>query len=81
MKIMYVNNDGGGFAEHIEAEAGTTVNKLFTERRKGRESEDFFIRVNRVPMPADYILQEGDRITITPTKIEGARPLNFALIS
>ena len=24
------------------------------------------------PVARDYVLQEGDRITITPTKIEGA---------
>jgi len=34
--------------------------------------EDFLIRINRQPVPRDYILQENDRVTITPTKIEGA---------
>ena len=33
---------------------------------------DYLIRVNRQPCPADQVLREGDRISITPTKIEGA---------
>ena len=33
---------------------------------------DFLIRLNRQPVPRDYVLQENDRITCTPTKIEGA---------
>ena len=32
----------------------------------------YLIRVNRQPCPADQVLREGDRISITPTKIEGA---------
>ena len=38
----------------------------------GRKSADYLIRVNRLPSTADQILQPGDRISITPTKIEGA---------
>jgi len=72
MKILLVNNDGGGFADHIDIEPGTTVNQLFDERMSGRRAEDFLIRVNRLPVAADHVLQEGDRITFTPVKIEGA---------
>jgi sulfur carrier protein ThiS len=36
------------------------------------EAADYLIRVNRQPVPRDYVLQEGDRVTITPTKVEGA---------
>jgi hypothetical protein len=32
----------------------------------------YLIRVNRQPVVRDYVLQENDRITMTPTKIEGA---------
>jgi len=37
------------------------------------KAEDFLIRVNRQPVARDRVLQEGGRVTITPTKIEGAR--------
>ena len=72
MKIMYINNDGGGFADHIEVEAETTVTDLFEQRMGEGQPADYLIRVNRQPVTADYVLQEGDRISITPTKIEGA---------
>ena len=36
-------------------------------------SADYLIRVNRQPVPKDYVLQDGDRVTMTPTKIEGAQ--------
>jgi molybdopterin converting factor small subunit len=38
----------------------------------GRTAADYMIRVNRQPVARDYVLQEGDRVSITPTKIEGA---------
>jgi len=74
MKILFINNSGGGFADRIEVESGTTVTQLFTERLPTAKSEDFLIRVNRLPVSADQILQEGDRVSMTPTKIQGARP-------
>lgn len=73
MRLMFVNNDGGGFADHIEVKPGVTVAQLFEQRLPGRRPEDYLIRVNRLPASADQVLQEGDRITMTPTKIDGAR--------
>lgn len=72
MKLMMINNDGGGFADHIEIDEGTTVAQLFEEKMSGRKPADYLIRVNRLPSTADQVLQPGDRISITPTKIEGA---------
>jgi hypothetical protein len=72
MKLLFVNNDGGGFADYVEAESGITVDKFFGQKLPGRRPEDYLIRVNRQPVPRDYILQEGDRISMTPTKVEGA---------
>lgn len=72
MRVLYINNDGGGFADHIDIEAGTTVEKLFAQRLTERSAADYLIRVNRQPVTRDQVLQEGDRISITPTKIEGA---------
>ena len=72
MKVLFVNNDGGGFADYVEIHEHTTVEKFFNQQLPGRPAEDYLIRVNRQPVARDYVLQEGDRITITPTKIEGA---------
>jgi len=71
IRILYINNDGAGFADYMEVETGTTVKTFFGKHAKG-EASSFLIRVNRQPVASDYVLQQGDRITITPTKIEGA---------
>lgn len=72
MQIMFINNDGAGFADHIEIADGTTVEQLFAARIPHGHPQDYLIRVNRQPTTADYVLQSGDRVSITPTKIEGA---------
>jgi hypothetical protein len=74
MRLMFINNDGGGFADYVDVTQGMTVEKFFQEKMPGRKSEDYLIRVNRQPVPRDYVLQENDRVTLTPTKIEGAQP-------
>lgn len=72
MKILWINNDGGGFAEYTEIAENMTVEKFFGQQLPGRQAEDYLIRVNRQPVPSDYVLQEGDRVTATPTKVDGA---------
>jgi sulfur carrier protein ThiS len=72
MQILFINNSGGGFADHTEVEPGTTVAQLFTQRLPGAKPEDYLLRVNRLPVSADQVLKEGDRVSMTPTKIEGA---------
>ena len=71
-KVLFINNDGGGFADHIEIEDGTTVEKLFHQKLPEGSASDYLIRVNRLPVTHDQVLQDGDRVSITPTKIEGA---------
>ena len=71
-KILLINNDGGGFADYIDIPEGITVKQLFTQRMGGARAEDYLVRVNRQPAPADQVLQEGDRVSFTPVKIEGA---------
>lgn len=73
MQIMYINNDGAGFADQIHVEDGTTVSKLFTQRVPHGRASDYLIRVNRQPATSDQVLQPGDRVSFTPVKIEGAR--------
>ncbi len=73
MKILFINNNGGGFADHIEVEEGSTVRQLFEQRISGGKPENYLIRVNRLPASSDQVLQPGDRVSVTPVKIEGAR--------
>ena len=72
MKILFINNDGGGFADYLELPAGITVQQLFQQRLPAARPQDYLIRVNRQTTTADSVLQEGDRVSMTPVKIEGA---------
>ncbi len=72
MRIMYINNAGGGFANYINVEEDTNIEKLFKQKMPHEQAADYLIRVNRQPVPKDYVLKENDRVTITPTKIDGA---------
>ncbi|MEM1354989.1 MAG: molybdopterin converting factor [Planctomycetota bacterium] len=72
MQILFINNDGAGFADYVKVEPDTSVEKFFNQQLPDRPAADFLIRVNRQPVPRDYRLQEGDRVTMTPTKIAGA---------
>jgi hypothetical protein len=70
---MLINNDGAGFADHTDVPHGSTVQEIF-EREMGSsaKSEDYLIRVNRQPCTRDQVLVEGDRVSITPSKIQVA---------
>lgn len=72
MRTLFINNLGGGFADFINIEEGTSIEKLFKQKMSSENTEDYLIRVNRQPVAKDYVLKENDRVTITPTKIEGA---------
>jgi sulfur carrier protein ThiS len=73
MRLLYINNDGGGYADYVNVSDGMTVQQFFKDQMPGRQPEDYLIRVNRQPVPRDYVLQENDRVTLTPVKIEGAQ--------
>ncbi len=72
-RILWINNDGGGFAGHTEVAEGTTIEKFLSDQLPDRKPGDLLIRVNRQPVASDHVLQDGDRVTATPVKIEGAR--------
>jgi len=72
-RILFINCSGGGFADYLEVPEGATVGSLFSEKVPHSQPADYLIRVNRQPAPADQRLAEGDRVSFTPTKIEGAR--------
>jgi sulfur carrier protein ThiS len=73
MKVLCINNDGGGFADYVEVAEGTTVRQLFQQQVRSGKPDSYLIRVNRQPVAPDQVLQEGDRVSFTPVKIEGAR--------
>lgn len=75
MKILFINNLGGGYADYLDVEEKTTIDRLFQQQMPDEKASDYLIRVNRQPVPKAYALQENDRVTITPVKIDGARSI------
>ena len=73
MNILFINNHGGGFADFVDVSEGTSIQEFFAKRMSGESVPDYLIRVNRQPVECGYVLQEGDRVSITPTKIHGAQ--------
>jgi hypothetical protein len=73
MRVLFINSDGGGFADYVQVESDINVATFFKDRLPHGRPEDYLIRVNRLQAAADQVLQEGDRISMTPTKIEGAK--------
>lgn len=72
MQILFINCNGGGFADYVNVEPETTISNFFAAKVPGGKASDFLLRVNRQPVAQDYVLQDGDRVSITPVKIEGA---------
>ena len=75
MRILYINNSGAGYADYVSVDQGKNIDQFFKDKMPKETPADYLIRVNRQPIPQDYLLQENDRVTITPLKIEGARPV------
>ena len=72
MQILFINNSGAGFANYVDVAAETTIDKFIAARLPAQQADDLLIRVNRQPVPRDYVLQANDRVSATPTKIQGA---------
>jgi hypothetical protein len=72
MRILFLNFDGAGFADPVEAEEGTPILKFLAQKLPNYKPENLTIRVNRQPVASDYVLRDGDRVSATPSKIEGA---------
>ena len=72
MKVLLISNDAGGYAHNVDAPEGTTVRQMFERHVGAFQADNYLIRVNRQPATADQTLRDGDRVSFTPLKIEGA---------
>jgi hypothetical protein len=75
MRILFINNGGGGFADHVEVETGTTISAFLGKHVPNYSPDDYLIRVNRQIASRDQVLNDNDRVSCTARKIEGARRL------
>ena len=72
IKVLLVDNDGSGFASHVEVDEGLTVSQFVSQRRPEEDPSNFLVRVNREEVSGDYTLRASDKLTLTPRNIEGA---------
>ena len=70
MKVLFINNDGGGFADYLEIQGETSIRDFVEDNVQG-DPHDYLIRVNRQPVGSDYVLQENDRVTVTTSAVLG----------
>lgn len=70
MKVLFISNESGGFAEHVTLIEGTTIRQFCDEKLHGDPSE-YQVRVNHETVTAEYELSDGDKVTATPRKTEG----------
>ncbi len=73
MKVYLIDNQGSEFADQIEVASGTTIEEFAQQRLRGGDPTDHLIRVNQLPATAEQILQNGDRVSIIPTRIASAQ--------
>jgi len=69
-KVLFINNDGAGFADPVAFAAGTNLGQFIAERDISISGK--MIRVNNNLADAGYVLRDGDKISVTPLKVEGA---------
>jgi hypothetical protein len=72
MKITLINCDSGGSIGTMDIQDGTTLAQVFQQKLPGRDPEDYLKRVNRQEASDQQVLQEGDRVSVSPAKIQGA---------
>ena len=74
IEVTLITNDGAGLPVRVPVVEGTTLEK-FLEVSFDDDPNEFTIRVRAngttVEVHNDYVLQDGDRVSMAPTKIDG----------
>lgn len=71
MFVTLVSNSGEGTRRQVEVAPGTTLNDFVASQGFG-DSSRFKVRVNRFEVNGNPVLEQGDTISVTPSKIAGA---------
>ena len=81
IRVFLTTTTETGFADFVSLDAGATIEDLWAKQMGAQDAAKYVIRCSRAEgqvLPADFALQDGDRITITPHKIDGAEVAGFA---
>jgi len=73
--VRLVTNDGAGIPKDIDVVSETTLGQFLGVHFDGNLNDyTIRIRANGASIEAheDYVLQDGDRVSLAPKKIEGA---------
>ena len=68
--ILYLNADGDGLCQRVPVAEGTTLVGFL--ENAGCSQEGNMILVNRQSECGDYVLEDQDRVSVTPLKVAGA---------
>ena len=72
IEVLWLNNDGGGYAERLRVSDGSTVDQLVAKKMGTTDSHNCTVNVNRDIASASQILRSGDRVSVTPKNVSGA---------
>lgn len=74
IEVTLVTNDGSGLPVRVPVVENTTLEK-FLEVAFDGDPDDFTIRIRAngtsVEAHKDYVLQDGDRVSLAPQKVDG----------
>lgn len=76
MRIKFINNNGGGFADEVTVPEGMSIEQ-FVQERIGANYRDYNIRVNRQEVVGTETLRQGDTVSVIPVagQVAAATPL------
>ena len=69
ISVLYVNNEGGGFPETKPVDEGTTFGDFISSLVSNAAA--YRIRLNNELAVHETVLEDGDRVVVTPLKVEG----------
>jgi len=72
INVRFLNGAGQGFGTTVQANDHTELKDFLEMHAPGSDPQNFLIRVNGQIATKNTILQDGDRVSMTPTKVAGA---------
>jgi len=66
--VKLLDSSATGGTRNVEVSTGTTVSQLISAHT-GANPEACMVRVNRASADLETIVNDGDRVTVTPTNI------------
>ena len=72
IRVMFINHVGGGFADTVLINPETTLASFIASMMPDQSTGQLSIRVNNEIEQQSYVLQDGDKVTTTPTNLKVA---------